>query len=64
MKNPTLPCKRTALLAEIDCNRFTYYWLKKEGVVIPKDFRYSYYSTMAYNIHEFINKANKNKNNS
>jgi len=42
------PCKRTAYLAEMDCNRFAYYWLRKKGINIKKCFKYPYFSTRAY----------------
>lgn len=56
--NPKLPCKRTGMLTEMDCNRFAYYWLKKEGITIPKNFKYYKYGTVSYQIHQMF----KNKN--
>ena len=53
MENPPLPCKRTGFLTELDCNRFAYYWLKREGIEIPKDLRYPpelSYLTQVHNI--------------
>lgn len=60
MENPPMPCKRTAFLAELDCNRFAYHWLKKEGIKIPKDLRYSPLNTVAYQIHKMYQDHLKN----
>lgn len=49
-ENPALPCRKIGLLAEMDCNRFAYYWLKKQGINIPKSFKYKG-ETMADYLH-------------
>lgn len=51
IKKSQLPCRRNARLAEMDCNKFAYYWLKNEKINIPKDFKYKG-DTMADVIHK------------
>lgn len=51
------PCLKTAFLAEIDCNKFAYYWLRNKGINIPKNFKYTYQHTLAYRVTQELQKA-------